>query len=279
MIDLMLLHSLPRLLQSWFLASPAPSLALPVADGVNRLGSLTTTELNAIFAAPAAHAAWGEDRCQLEGPAFPDGSWGVNPGDRRALYYLIHVLRPGAVLEIGTHIGCSTLSMAMALRRVDAGPGPRLWTVDLFDVNDPVSRPWQTFGAQCSPRELCDRTGCGDLVAFHPADSLQFLRSCSRSFDLIFLDGLHDADRLYQEIPLALDRLNSGGVLVLHDYFPNHKPLWAGEPVIPGPFQAVRRLQHEGLPVRVQPVGTLPWPTKRGSCRTSLAMLVPPGDH
>src|SRR5213592_4763710 len=37
---------------------------------------------------------------------------GVNPGDRRALFYLVTALRPQAVLEVGTHIGASTLCIA-----------------------------------------------------------------------------------------------------------------------------------------------------------------------
>ena len=40
---------------------------------------------------------------------------GVNPGDRRAVYYLIRSLRPANVLEIGTHVGASTLHIAAGL--------------------------------------------------------------------------------------------------------------------------------------------------------------------
>lgn len=267
------LGKLPALLQALFVA---PAVRPAVAAAARRLGARTPSELHAIFASPPAHAAWETDRRHLEEAGFPDGSWGVNPGDRRALYYLIHGLRPRAVLEIGTHIGCSTLSIALALRRAGS-PGPRLWTVDICDVNDPVARPWEAFGAACAPRELCERAGCGDLVTFHPSDSLRFLRHGADHFDLIFLDGLHDADRVYQELPLAVPRLNPGGFLLLHDYFPNQQPLWPGEPAIDGPFRAVRRLQRAGLPVQVQPLGSLPWPTKRNSCRTSLALLQPPG--
>ena len=38
-----------------------------------------------------------------------DDEGGVNPGDRRAIYSLIHYLKPISVLEIGTHIGASTV--------------------------------------------------------------------------------------------------------------------------------------------------------------------------
>src|SRR5262245_43549868 len=37
---------------------------------------------------------------------------GVNPGDRRAVWYLIKGLAAAHVLEIGTHVGASTLYIA-----------------------------------------------------------------------------------------------------------------------------------------------------------------------
>jgi hypothetical protein len=43
--------------------------------------------------------------------------------------------------------------------------------------------------------------------------------------------------------------------------------------VVPGPFQAIERLRAEGAPLKVLPLGALPWPTKLGSNMTSLALL------
>src|SRR2546430_6217516 len=37
---------------------------------------------------------------------------------RRAIYYLVRHLRPRSVLEIGTHLGASTVHIAAALRKV-----------------------------------------------------------------------------------------------------------------------------------------------------------------
>ena len=55
---------------------------------------------------------------------------GVNPGDRRLLYQLTRRLKPRNVLEIGTHVGASTMHIAAAKPR-------SITTVDIVDVNAP----------------------------------------------------------------------------------------------------------------------------------------------
>jgi Methyltransferase domain len=92
-------------------------------------------------------------------------------------------------------------------------------------------------------------------------------------FDLIFLDGDHSAAKVYQEVCLALKRLHGGGVILLHDYFPDNKPLWSDGSLVPGPFMAIERLRSEDSNLKVEPVGGLPWPTKYSSNVTSLAVL------
>ena len=66
---------------------------------------------------------------------YTNKGYAVCPGERRALWYLVRRFEPQSVLEIGTHIGGSTLHIAMALkacRHIGAG----LVTVDCDDVND-----------------------------------------------------------------------------------------------------------------------------------------------
>jgi hypothetical protein len=180
------------------------------------------------------------------------------------------------VLEVGTHVGASTASIASALRRLATTelPAPyHLTTVDITDVNHPVEKPWQRFGSSCSPAALIEQLGCRDHVTFVAQPSLSFLAQPGDGYDLIFLDGDHAARTVYREIPAALRRLRRGGYLILHDYFPQLRPLWSNGMVSPGPYLAVRRLRAEGVPIRVLPLGRLPWPTKLGSYMTSLAIL------
>jgi predicted O-methyltransferase YrrM len=219
---------------------------------------------------------WGDSKKEIDLFTIPDGSGGVNPGDRRALYYLISKLKPASVLEVGTHIGASTLHIASALymSQIKNGKKARLTTVDIVDVNSTITKPWLTYGTKYSPSEMINKFNYGSFVTFVADTSLHFAANCKEKFDFIFLDGSHAASVVYQEIPLALKLLNSNGVILLHDYFPKMKALWADGTVIPGPYQAIERFVKEGANLTVLPLGELPWPTKQSSNITSLALLL-----
>jgi predicted O-methyltransferase YrrM len=241
------------------------------------LGTLAATGIPRLFHDSDVGRDWEADSRTLESLQLPEMTGGVNPGDQRAIYYLVRKLRPKRVLEIGTHVGCSTLNMTLALKRLRAGQTPldaRLLSVDVRDVNDAETKPWLKFGAASSPQQMVERVGGEPFVAFRVADSLAFLEAPGEPFDFIFLDGDHTAERVYREIPLALKRLQPGGFILLHDYFPDLQPLWSNGALITGPAQAVRRFRAEGCGFQVYPLGALPWPVKLGSNVTSLALLV-----
>jgi predicted O-methyltransferase YrrM len=229
---------------------------------------LATTFANATFA-----AEWLQLEREISKLGITDGAAGVNPGDRRALYYLIRRLCPKTVLEIGTNVGASTAHIVAALRKEPGVGSFRVDTVDIYDVNDPVVGPWATMHSTHPPAELMRALGCAPAVIFHTKDSLDYMSACTRKFDLIFLDGDHAATRVYREVPAALKLLNPGGYILLHDYFPNSQPLWQDGSVVSGPFEAIHRLQNEGAKIEALPLGALPWPTKQNSNVTSLAVL------
>jgi predicted O-methyltransferase YrrM len=201
---------------------------------------------------------------------------GVNPGDRRALYYLVRSLRPRTVLEVGTHVGASTVHIAAALaasRAEDPAQRYHLTTVDIVDVNDPTAKPWLELGSKYSPAELVEQLGYSNLVTFKTQNSLDYLAECEERFDFVFLDGFHTATHVLHEIPAALARLAQGGYILLHDYYPNQRPLWSNGHVERGPFLATEKLRASGARIEVLPLGALAWPTKVGSNVTSLALL------
>ena len=107
---------------------------------------------------------------------------------------------------------------------------------------------------------------------FVKSDSLDFLKSCNKKFDFIFLDCLHSSDRVYLEIGYALNCLNQGGHILLHDFFPKSKKYW-DTPAIPGPYLAVQRLIEEGASIEFLPFRELPWETKNGTKFSSLCLL------
>jgi predicted O-methyltransferase YrrM len=219
---------------------------------------------------------WRQVEATMSAVRFGGGSGAVNPGDRRALYHLARALGPTRILEVGTHVGASTSMLGLALKQSQAqalNVKPRLVTVDISDVNDPLHGAWHRIGCSRSPADVMRAIGCQDFVQFVTSPSIPYLQGCTEKFDLIFLDGDHSATAVYQEIPAALRLLNPGGFILLHDYFPNLLPLWSDDSLVPGPDLALARLRRECPSIIARPFGALPWPTKLDSNVSSLALL------
>ena len=213
---------------------------------------------------------WSKVEQPLEDLGIPDETGGVNPGDRRAIYYLMRHFKPKRVLETGTHIGASTIYTAAALE-----PDASMTTVDILDVNSEEKKNWLKYKTERSPAAMLRSLGLENKVEFVVGKSLDYLPSAGM-FDFIFLDGDHGAPTVHDEIPLALEHLNPGGAILLHDYFPNGEPIWVDywAKVIDGPYLAVEQLRSEGLRIRAVPLGELPWPTTLKTNLTSLAILL-----
>ena len=227
-----------------------------------------------ILNSPEIQTLWKESKAVLDSILqFPDDTdGGVNQGDRRALYYLISKFKPTSVLEVGTHIGASTIHTAAALKA--NGIQANFSTLDIKDVNSTTLKPWLKFGTKYSPAEMIRELDYGAFVNFITGNSIKYLEETETKYDFIFLDGDHSALAVYQEIPLALKLLNSNGVILLHDYYPHGKPLWSNSRVISGPYLATQRLIEEGADLKILPLGSLPWPTKLNSNYTTLSLVV-----
>ena len=213
---------------------------------------------------------WARDKKSISDVlGHQDKYGGVNPGDRRAIYTLIAGLKPKNVLEVGTHIGASTLYIARALKAAGAGT---LTTVDILDVNNP-NAPWKNIGLHSSPIENAKILECADIINFIKSPSQDYLKNTDEKFDFIFLDGDHGANTVYNEVSIALDVLAPNGTILLHDYYPEGKALFPDKSIIPGPYRALERIKSENEKIMVRPLGALPWETKQGSNMTSLALI------
>ena len=246
---------------------------MPLQKCVNgNLRVIDPTGLKAIFASREIEETWQRDHEAIKS-VFGDGDkfGGVNPGDRRAIHTLVQALKPDKVLEVGTHIGASTLYFALALKA--NGNAGKVTTVDILDVNDPVSGPWKQIGSRMAPRDFANQLDCLRQIEFIAEKALDYMRRTEKSFDFIFLDGDHSSQAVYQEISAALSLLRPGGVILLHDYYPDNKAIFPDDNIIVGPFHALRRIMRECDQIRVFPLGRLPWATKQGSNNTSLALL------
>jgi SAM-dependent methyltransferase len=60
-----------------------------------------------------------------------------------------------------------------------------------------------------------------------------FFKQNKKTFDLIFIDGLHTAEQSMKDFQNAIDCLNEGGAIVFHDTYPDNleytKPIWCGD--------------------------------------------------
>ena len=240
------------------------------------LPHLKQVHMNTIFEEFRSSTTFDKYLNKLSTMRVIDDEGGVNPGDRLAIYFLIQHFKPTSILEIGTHIGASTVYIASSLKKLmssDTSYFPKLITVDIKNVNDVKTKPWLSFNSSHSPLELIQQISCEEFVTFIVANSLEYLGTCRNKFDFIFLDGDHSASYVYQEIAIATKLLNKDGQLLLHDYYPDSKPLWKETKPIKGPFLAVERLKSEGVDIIAKPLGKLPWITKKNSELTSLALI------
>ncbi|MBU0858984.1 MAG: class I SAM-dependent methyltransferase [Alphaproteobacteria bacterium] len=228
--------------------------------------------LDPILSDTSVNADWERDHGAISALFGNDDKFGgINPGDRRALYTLIATLKPTRVLEVGTHIGASTLYIACALK--NSVPGGHVTTVDILNVNDPVNGSWKKVGLPQSPQDFAQQIGCRDQITFVAQPSQDYMAATDERFDFIFLDGDHTARTVYREMAAALKILRPGGVILLHDFYPNARPLFPDGNLITGPFRALQRIMRENTAIRAVPLGRLPWPTKQGSHMTSLALV------
>lgn len=134
---------------------------------------------------------------------FPDDVRGwLTPQEGRALHRLARGRR---VLEMGSYCGRSTICLAQSAREVVA--------VDTFQATG--------LGGQDTMTEMTanlDRYRVRHNVRVHRGRFAEVLPTLQARFDLIFIDGSHDADSVRQDIDLALPLLHPQGVLAFHDY-------------------------------------------------------------
>jgi predicted O-methyltransferase YrrM len=237
------------------------------------LRSFSSVDLSRGFSDPEIAKAWDEDHRAIS-TLYREGelNMGVNPGDRRAIYSLVMSLRPQRVLEIGTHIGTSAIYIAAALKRLQQGG--KLTTIDIFDVNDPKQGAWQRVGLPTGPTGCAKDLGFAEQIEFRRGSSQDYMKAAQERYDLIFLDGDHDAWAVYEELSLALPLLQRDGTILLHDFYPDGKPVRSNGSAIGGPFRALARVRKEKPAIQVLPLGALPWQTQRGSNTTTLALVL-----
>lgn len=139
---------------------------------------------------------------ELEFRGYPPGSF-VSDTQRAFLFWLIRVMKPRAVAEIGTAFCGTSEIIARALWENGTGI---LHTTDPFGAEraPPIIRKW--------PEPL------QDVTRFFPLSSMDFfimLSEAKTMLDIAFIDGDHDFEFAYFDVLMAARLLRPGGVMVI----------------------------------------------------------------
>jgi predicted O-methyltransferase YrrM len=136
----------------------------------------------------------------------PDASGFSDVGTRNLLYCFCVSMKPRRVLEIGTHIGFSSLVIGSALRLNKFG---RLLTVEPHDRYREAARKY------------LQKASLDDLVDIFPGFSYE--AACQKRlreeapFEIIYLDAAHDYDSASHDIQLCSELVSENGLVIFHD--------------------------------------------------------------
>ena len=147
----------------------------------------------ALFAALAA-----ETRASTSAPGMMVGTL-----EGRFLSFLVSMLRPQLVLEIGTFTGYSALSMAESLP-----PGGRIITCDISEKHVALAR-----------RNI-ENSPYADVIEIMVGPALQSVESLDGPFDMVFIDADKAGYIAYYEA--VIPKLTPNGVIVADNV------LWSG---------------------------------------------------
>lgn len=120
------------------------------------------------------------------------------PVQGQLLTMLVRISGAKNILEIGTFTGYSAVCMAYGLTQ-----GGHIDTLEINDeLEDLARRGW-------------DRAGVSDLISLHIGDALDYLRTCDRIYDLVYIDANKREYIDYYEA--VIPRLKSGGLILADD--------------------------------------------------------------
>ena len=160
------------------------------------------------------------------------------------LFLKVHHL--GSVLEIGTYCGKSTLNFALIAKKIDG----LIYTVDHHTGSEE-----HQLGEEYHDEDLYDKrlkkfntlpeflknlrsSNLGKFIIPIISKSSDASKSFSESISLLFIDGGHSLEAALCDYNSWKDKICSGGLLVIHDVFPN--PQDGGRP----PFEIYSKAQE-----------------------------------
>ena len=122
----------------------------------------------------------------------------------RFLSMICKMIRPSAILEIGTYTGYSALCLAEGL-----GPGGRIMTIDInAELEDRV-------------RKYIQESGKKEVIDYRIGNAIEIIPNLLGPFDLVFIDADKENYSLYFD--LVIGKVSSGGIILADNV------LWSGK--------------------------------------------------
>jgi len=73
---------------------------------------------------------------------------------------------------------------------------------------------------QCETKDGVDSSLTSPEVNYHMTSDEFFKLHSDKTYDIIFIDGMHDSEYVCRDMNNALDRINENGTIVMHDCLP-----------------------------------------------------------
>ena len=124
------------------------------------------------------------------------------------LKFLVEMIQPKSILEIGTYTGYSAIAMAEGL--------PENGILTTIDTNVELEKLIDSFVCKAELKnKIVQLTG----------NALEIIPTLNKSFDLVFIDA--DKRNYKNYLDLVIDKVNSGGYILTDNV------LWSGKVTLP----------------------------------------------
>ena len=124
----------------------------------------------------------------------------------RLLKMIVHMIRPNAILEVGTFSGYGAICMAEGLEA-----GGKVYTYEINDELEDFTRPW------------IEGSAVADKIEFIIGDAVTCAPKLGVTFDMVYIDG--DKRRYIETYEMALTVVRKGGFILADN------TLWDGHVV------------------------------------------------
>ena len=184
----------------------------------------------------------------------------LDPIEGEALYsYAKHYVRNDPCLEIGSYCGKSSVYLGSAVKE----NGQKLYSIDHHKGSEEQQPGEEYFdsdlinaegnGIDTLPffLETIEKSKLDKFVIPIVSTSEEAYQDFTLNFDMVFIDGGHSEKAAQKDYELWSQRITKGGLLAIHDVFPN--PEDGGRP----PYNIYRRALESGNFKKLEMIKTL----------------------